>query len=139
MLEPEFLPVAEQLEKVAGAVPASDQEDFTDPGIDQRLDRIVDHGPVIHREQVLIRHFGQRMQAGPEPACQHDAFHPSTPCVTLALSLNPSLSGPAGNTQSFFSGRPPTPPSAPSRATPWPFECQDALPVDHQLEAVDAG
>ena len=75
MLKPEFLPVAEELEKVAGAVPTRDQEDFTDPGIDQRLDRIVDHGPVIHREQVLIRHFGQRMQAGPEPACQHDTFH----------------------------------------------------------------
>src|SRR5207249_6713014 len=125
MLEPEFLPVTEQLEKVAGAVPARDQEDFTDPGIDQRLDRIVDHGRVIHREQVLIAHFGQRMQAGPEPAGHHDTFHPChlcTPFVPLALSLNPSLSGPAGNTQSFFSTRPPTPPSAPSRATPWPFE-----------------
>jgi hypothetical protein len=41
----------------------------------ERLDRVVDHRPVVDRQQVLVRDDRQREQAGRGPAGEDDALH----------------------------------------------------------------
>jgi hypothetical protein len=79
VVEAELAPVAQQPEEVARVVPAGDDEDVADAGVDQRLDRVVDHRPVVHREQVLVGDAGERREPAPEPAREYDAFHCSSP------------------------------------------------------------
>jgi hypothetical protein len=62
-------------EEVAGARTSGHQEDVLDPDIDEGLDRVVDHRPVVHRQEVLVGDLGQRVQAGAETAGKDDALH----------------------------------------------------------------
>ena len=62
-LQAELAPVAEQPQELAGVVAAGDDHDVVDAGLDQRLDRVVDHRLVVDRQQVLVGDAGQRVQA----------------------------------------------------------------------------
>ena len=74
-IEPEVRSVAEQLDHVADALAADDDQHLTDTHAGERLDRVVDHRPVVDRQQVLVRDDRQREQPGRGPARQHDALH----------------------------------------------------------------
>jgi hypothetical protein len=64
----EDLAVAQQLQEVAGVLAAGDHEDLVDSRVEQGLDRVVDHRPVVDRQQVLVRYAGQGVQPCPQPA-----------------------------------------------------------------------
>ncbi len=82
LLEPEVVAVAQELEKVARVVPTRDDEDVVDPGRDELLDRVVDHRPVVDRQEVLVGHPRQREQPRAETAGQDDALHPACPSTS---------------------------------------------------------
>jgi len=46
-MQPEFPAVGEKSQEIAGILPACNDDDFSDSGVDQGLDRIVDHRSVI--------------------------------------------------------------------------------------------
>src|SRR3989442_21613 len=75
MFQSDFLAVAEQFQEFAGAVAAGNNEDLVDAGIDKGLDRIINHRPVVHRQQMLVGDFSQGKQAGPKSPRENNAFH----------------------------------------------------------------
>ena len=68
MFQAEFLAVTEKPKKIAGVVAASDDEDFGNTGVNESLDRIVDHRPVVDREQVLVGDLRQWIHPRAEAA-----------------------------------------------------------------------
>ncbi len=76
------MPVAEQAEELARVRPAGDQHQLVDPGVDERLDRKVDHRPVVNRQQMLVRDPRQRMEPGAGAAGQDDALHRGQMVIT---------------------------------------------------------
>ena len=54
-LDAELLAVAEQAQELAGVGSPRDQHHLRDAALHERLDRVVDHGPVVDRQQVLVR------------------------------------------------------------------------------------
>jgi hypothetical protein len=67
--------VGQQLHDVADALATDDDHHLTDPHPGQCLDRVVDHRPVVDRQQVLVGDDRQRVEAGRRPAGKNDAFH----------------------------------------------------------------
>jgi hypothetical protein len=47
MLQTEFAAVSEESQKIAGVLSSCDEKNLFDPGVDEGLNRIVNHGPVI--------------------------------------------------------------------------------------------
>jgi len=74
-VEPEVRAVREQLDDVADALPTDDDHDLADAHPGQGLQRVVDHRPVVDRQQVLVRHDREREQACGGPTREHDPFH----------------------------------------------------------------
>ena len=74
-VEPEMRPVGEQLDDIADALPADDDHDLADAHARQRLERVVDHRPVIDRQEVLVGDDGQGKEPGRRSAGEDDAFH----------------------------------------------------------------
>ena len=72
---PNSLPFASRRRKSPEFLPAGDDHDIPDAGIHQRLNGVVNHGPVVDRQQVFVGDFGQRKQPAPRPAREHDALH----------------------------------------------------------------
>ena len=58
-----------------GMTPARYDQNLVQSGIDQGLQRVVDHRLVVHRQQVLVGHLGQGVEAGTGAACEDYAFH----------------------------------------------------------------
>jgi len=58
-----------------GMAPARHDQDLVQSGIDQGMQGVVDHGFVVHRQQVLVGDLGQRVEAGTGAACEDYAFH----------------------------------------------------------------
>jgi hypothetical protein len=79
LLEAERLPVAEQAEELARVLAARDDHDVVEPGVDERLDRVVDHRLVVDGQQVLVRDGRERAEARAQSAGQDDAFHLTPP------------------------------------------------------------
>ena len=77
LLQAELLAVLQQAQKIAGVVPAGDDQDVANAGIHQRLQRIEDHGLVIHRQQVLVGDTSQWIQTRADAARQDYALHRS--------------------------------------------------------------
>src|SRR5689334_1222482 len=75
MFQTEVLSVTEQPQKVSRRVTTGDDHDVLDTGVDQRLDRVVDHRLVMHRQEMLIRDFRQREESRSESARQNNSFH----------------------------------------------------------------
>ena len=74
-VEPEVPPVAEQLDDVADALAADDDHHLADAHRRERLDRVVDHRPVVDRQQVLVGDDREREQPRRGPAGKDDALH----------------------------------------------------------------
>ncbi len=77
LLKPELLAVLQQAQKIAGVVAAGDDQDVANAGVHQDLQRVEDHGFVVHREQVLVGDAGERIKARANTACQDYALHRS--------------------------------------------------------------
>src|SRR2546422_7188894 len=60
--DPELLTVAQQPQKLAGMRTARDEHDLRHACLDQRLDAVADHRPVVDRQQVLVGDLSQGMQ-----------------------------------------------------------------------------
>ncbi len=75
--QPELLAVLQQAQEVARVVAAGDDQDVANAGVDQDLQRVKDHGFVVHRQQVLVGDAGQRREARADAACQDYALHRS--------------------------------------------------------------
>ena len=78
-VEPEVPAVAQQLDDVADALAADDDHHLADAHARQRVERVVDHRPVVDRQQVLVGHDRERKQPGRRPAGKHEAFHRGEP------------------------------------------------------------
>src|SRR4051812_42838278 len=77
-VETEVRAVREQLNDVADALAADDDENLLDAHARQGLDRVVDHRPVIDRQEVLVRDDREREQSRRGPAGEDDALHAVT-------------------------------------------------------------
>ena len=88
-VDAELVPVAEQPEELAGVGAPRDQHDLGDPGLDQRLDRPLDHRPVVDRQQVLVGDAGEREQPRAGPPGQKDALHRRQPSTGPRWSPSP--------------------------------------------------
>ena len=75
VLQAELLAVGQQAQKIAGIPAAGDDQDVLDPGIHQSLDRVVDHRPVVDRQQMFVGDFGEREQTASRASGQYDTLH----------------------------------------------------------------
>ena len=65
MVSPRVHPaVAEQVDQLTGMTLAGNDQHLADPGELQQLERVVDHRPSPHREQVLVGDAGQLLETG---------------------------------------------------------------------------
>ena len=69
--------VPKQTQEISRVFPARDQQNLMDPSVNKGLNRVIHHGLVVHRQQVLIGHPGERVQAAASAAGQDYAFHMS--------------------------------------------------------------
>ncbi len=67
--------VAEQVDELAGVLLAGDEQHLGDAGALQQLQRVVDHRPPAHREQVLVRDARQFLEARRRAAGGDQSFH----------------------------------------------------------------
>ena len=74
-VEPEMRAVTEQLDDVADALAADDDHHLADAHPGERLDRVVDHRPVVDRQQVLVGDDGEREEPRRGPTGEDDALH----------------------------------------------------------------
>src|ERR1019366_3060917 len=75
VLQAELLAVGQEAQKFARIPPSGDHQNLLNPGIHEGLDRVVDHGPVIDRQQMLIGDFCEREQSASRATSQDDALH----------------------------------------------------------------
>ncbi len=75
MPQAKVLAVAQEGQKIPGLAPAGDDHDLLNPGVDQGLDRVVDHRFVKNRQEVLVGDLRQRKEARAKSAGQDDALH----------------------------------------------------------------
>lgn len=71
--------VPEQALEVGQVRRRGDDQDVTDARQHEGGQRVVDHGLVVDRQQLLGGHERERVQAGAGPAGEDDAFHNITP------------------------------------------------------------
>lgn len=71
--------VPEQALEVGQVGRRGDDQDVTDARQHEGGQRVVDHGLVVDRQQLLGGHERERVQAGAGPAGEDDAFHNITP------------------------------------------------------------
>ena len=67
--------VAQQALEVGQVGRRGDDQDVLDARQHERGQRVVDHGLVVDRQQLLGGHERERVQAGAGPACEDDALH----------------------------------------------------------------
>ena len=75
MFQAKITSVAEQPEKITSIFPAGDEKNLLNPRIDQRLNGIVNHRPVVDRQEVLIGDAGERIQSAAGASRKDYAFH----------------------------------------------------------------
>ena len=78
-IEAEVRAVGQQLDDVADALPADDDEHLLDAHPGQGLDRVVDHRPVVDRQEMLVGHDRERVEPGRRPPGKHDPLHEPRP------------------------------------------------------------
>lgn len=74
-VDPEVRPVAQQALEVGQVGGRRDDQDVTDARHHEDGQRVVDHGLVVDRQQLLAGHERERVQARARTASQDDAFH----------------------------------------------------------------
>ena len=62
------------------------------------MERIVDHGFVVDREEMLVGYLCERVEAGASAACENDAFH----VILTFRSFAPVGQGQIGYLHSHF-------------------------------------
>ena len=72
---PKCFAVGQQPQKIAGVLPAGDDHDVGDAGIDKRLDRIIDHRLVVNRKQMLVGDFGEGKEPAAGASRENDTLH----------------------------------------------------------------
>src|SRR5204863_1194760 len=89
--EAELAPVAQEAQEVARVVPARDQEDVRDAGVDEGLEPVVDHGPVEHGQEMLVGDPGERQEPRAQATGEYDPLHrtPGGPLAHGAARINP--------------------------------------------------
>ena len=89
-VEAELVTIGQQLHDVADAAAAKDDHHLADAHLAQRLDRVIDHRPVVDRQQVLVRDTRQRSEAravaAGEDQSLHDADELAEPRSRMAAS-----------------------------------------------------
>ena len=73
--EAQVFAVAQELEEVARMLATCHDHDLANARVHEALDRVIDHRPVVDREQVLVRDERERPQTRTEPAGEDDTFH----------------------------------------------------------------
>ena len=96
-VKPEMRAVAEQLDDVAHALAADHDEHLADAHRRERLDRVVDHRPVIDRQQVLVGDDRQRVEPRCSAAGEHDFLHWAEAYQPLSAG-SPPLTAPVRGT-----------------------------------------
>ena len=69
--------VAQQMLEPRGVLRGGDDQDVLNAGKHQRGQGVVDHGFVVHRQQLLAGDHGERIQASACAAGKDDTFHNS--------------------------------------------------------------
>ncbi len=75
VLQAEVLAVGEQAEKIARILAARDHHDVGDAGIDQGLDRVIDHRLVVNGKQMFVGDFGEGREPAAGSAREDNTFH----------------------------------------------------------------
>ncbi len=75
MLQAEEFSVGEEAQEVAGVFASRDDHDIFDPGVDKRLDRVIDHGLIVDGKKMLVGDFCEGKKATARSACEDDTFH----------------------------------------------------------------
>ncbi len=78
-VDPELRTVLEEPDIPLLVLRCGDHQDIPDPGKHQDREGVVDHGFIIDRQKVLGYPTGDRVEPGPAPAGEHNAFHTPTP------------------------------------------------------------
>src|SRR5579884_3406923 len=94
VLQAELLAVREQPQKVARVFASGDDQDIANPGVDKRLDRVINHRLIVNRKQVLVGDLRQRIEAAARAARQDYAFH-RLPYAPIYKLLHDTISSPA--------------------------------------------
>ena len=68
-------PVPQKPQELPGMVAAGHDHDPVDAGAGHLLDRVIDHRPVVDRQQMLVGDPRQRLQPTPGPSGQNHTFH----------------------------------------------------------------
>jgi hypothetical protein len=58
VFETKLLPVSQESKKISSIIPTRDNQDIVNPGIDERLDGVVDHRLIVHGKKMLVGHLG---------------------------------------------------------------------------------
>jgi hypothetical protein len=74
-VKPERRAVREELDHVADTLAAHDDHDLPDAHPGHCLDRVVDHRPVVDRQQMFVGDDRQRVEPGGGSAGEDDALH----------------------------------------------------------------
>src|SRR5205823_9514170 len=67
--------IAEQPKKISGVSAPCDQQDFSDTRVNEGLDRVIDHRPIVNRQQVLIGNTSERIETRTGASGKNNAFH----------------------------------------------------------------
>src|SRR5688572_7775462 len=87
VFDTQLLAVLQELEKVSRVLPAGHDENLVQAGPREAFDRVIDHRPVVYRQQVLVGDQRERPEARPEAASEDDAFHGMDSPASLAHAL----------------------------------------------------
>ena len=74
-VQAEMRPVTEQFGEPGQVLGRGDDQDVADTRQHEHGQRVVDHRFVVHRDQLLADHPGERVEAGAGSARENDAFH----------------------------------------------------------------
>jgi hypothetical protein len=75
LLLPVLEPVAEQAMEILHVVAARHDHQLRDTGLAERVDRVHDHRAVVHRQEVLVRDPGERIETRAGSTGEDDALH----------------------------------------------------------------
>ena len=73
--EPPLLAIPQQLDEARQVLRRGNHAQFTDAALDERRQRIINHGFVIDRLQLFARDARERKQPGPGASGKNNAFH----------------------------------------------------------------
>ena len=91
-----LLAVAEQPEELAGVEAARHDHHLVDAGLDERLDRVVDHRAIEDRQEVLVGDAGQRVEPTPGAACEDHTLHGRTVWRGTGVGVGSAARSPLG-------------------------------------------